>query len=156
MEICPIPKNKNDLPTAELLLNYDGPVSIKEYKQIVVWLKNECWPVFPRVVSFLVKRGVDAQDAIEYVLKSKNGLWKKNVVKHILTTWSKKDLQAFARLLPNLATDADLFGPDLVVAELLLEHNLVDAKWLKQWLEHKRKTLSEKLQEVDELLCKFE
>ncbi len=156
METCPIPVNKNDVSVAKGLSNYDGPVSEKEYQRIIVWLKDERWPVFTAVVSFLVKRGVGAQGAIEYVLKSKNGPWKKNVIKYILTTWSKTDLQVFSRFLPNLATDADLFGPDLVVAELLLEHNLVDSEWLKQWLEHKRKTLSEKVKEVDELLSKFE
>ena len=152
MTLCPIPTKKDDLATAELLPMYDGTVSDKEYRALIDWLKDENWPVFAVVVEFLVKRGVATEPAINDVLKSKNGLWKKNVIQHVLSTWPKDDLTSLSVRLTGLVTDPDPYGPDLVTARLLLDHQLIDSEWLKQWLEHKKKTLSEKVADVEELL----
>ena len=66
MKRCPVPQNKADVAIAKSLLGYEGPVSGKDYKKLIVWLKNERWPVFPFVATFLASRGAEVGEAIEH------------------------------------------------------------------------------------------
>ncbi len=152
MKRCPVPQNKADVAIAKSLLGYEGPVSGKDYKKLIVWLKNERWPVFPFVATFLASRGAEVGEAIEQVIKSKDGVWKRNIVKHLMTKWSVEDVQKFQYYLLHFVSDCDLFGPDLDAVELLLVHQLVAPDWLAQWLEFKKKNLIQKLQTVESLL----
>lgn len=156
MSTCPIPQHQADQAAAEALLAYQQPVSAQDYQRLIIWLKHEHWPVFPAVATFLGRQGIAAEAAVLRVLHSNNGLWKQNLVKHVLTNWTREDLVALPISLPNLITDPDLFGPDLATAQLLLRHHLVDSDWLKQWLAHKQKTLAKKLGEVEALIHQLE
>jgi hypothetical protein len=153
MERCPIPQHQNDLATAALLLSYQGPVSGKDYQRLLVWLKDERWPVFKPVAAFVGKQSGAAQSAINLVLKSHNGSWQKNVIQHVMSTWPPASVAAVAGQLLGMVTNPDLFGPDIVAARLLLRHQLVDTDWLQQWLAFKRNTLSSKVAEISQLLC---
>lgn len=152
MTTCPIPINKADLATAEALLTYHQPLTEAEYRQVIVWLKDENWPVFPAIATFLAQRGAEVEPAILLVLRSKNEAWKRNVVQHVLAHWPRESLVGLERSLSALVTHADVYGPDTAAARVLLQHGLGDRDWLRQWLEHKHRTLSAKVRELEALL----
>lgn len=152
MSLCPIPINKTDVAAAEALLAYHQPVTAAEYKRLIVWLKDENWPVFPAIATFLAQRGAEAEPAILLVLRSKNEGWKRNIVQHVLAHWPRASLAGLERSLSALVTHADVYGPDTAAARVLLQHGLGDRDWLRQWLEHKHRTLSAKVSELAALL----
>lgn len=154
MKKCPLPKNKSDIEVAKQLLEFNGFVSDKEYKQLVIWLKDVNWPVFRFVAPFLASRGVDANNGLWYALKSNDGTWKKNVVQYVLSQWPKSDLKESIAWLPNYVTDPDIFGPDLATIEILIGSDMVELSWLEGWLNFKKKKLADKLSEVEVLLEK--
>ncbi|MCU7869278.1 MAG: DUF5071 domain-containing protein [Candidatus Thiodiazotropha sp. (ex Lucinoma borealis)] len=139
MKKCPLPINKTDIDVAKQLSELDGFVSDKQYKQLVVWLRDVNWPVFPYVAHFLVIKGVDASNGLWYALKSNKGTWKKNVVQYVLSQCPKSDLKKCSAWLPNYVTDPDIFGPDLATIEILIGSDMVELSWLEGWLNFKKK-----------------
>jgi tRNA A37 N6-isopentenylltransferase MiaA len=63
-----------------------------------------------------------------------------------MPSWSAEGIAKCAGQLSMLATGGDVLDTDLLAMRLLARHQVVEAKWLREWMEFKFARLAERTQ----------
>lgn len=146
-----LPRDKEDAESARSLvaLGYEAvePVS----KEMLDWLKVIRSPVASVMSDFFISLGVKAVLPVRRALRSRNETLQYSVVLNVVAKWPREAIEALKPELQTLATNAGAYGTDLIALRLLVEHDLADGAWLKQWAQFKAQRLRELLSQAEEI-----
>lgn len=85
-----VPRHKFDQEAIANLRQAGREEILGAQRELLTWLQDTCWPVYPHVREVLALYINDMEEAIVEVLRHENDLtWKENVVGHLL--WYSAD-----------------------------------------------------------------
>ncbi len=146
-----LPRDKEDAKGAAALvaLGYEAVEPV--LKEMLDWLKVIRSPVASIMGEFFVSLGVRAVPPVQKALGSRNETLQYSVVLNVVAKWPHAAIEAVKPELQLLASNAGPYGTDLIALRLLVEHDLADRAWLKQWAQFKTKRLRELLLQAEEI-----
>ncbi len=119
-----IPNHKSDFTTCENLLVASDSEVIDNIDELLCWLQDINWPVYPLVKQRLLKIGIEIVDPIKRILQSDDGGWKYWIVSDFLHSFNKELMMLLYTDLKKLAehpTDDDICEEVNIVAKELIE-----------------------------------
>jgi hypothetical protein len=146
-----LPRNKDDAEGAKALVALGYPAVEPVLPQMLDWLKSNGSPVELVMCEFFASLGTRAIPAVQKALGSRHDGLKYSVVKNVISKWPSEAIAPLKVQLQGLATGSGYYGTDLIALDLLVEHQLADPAWLKEWTEFKTKRLREFLSQAERI-----
>lgn len=146
-----LPRNKDDVAGARALVDLGFPMVAPVLPQMLDWLKTNGSPVELVMREFFVGLGVNAVSVIQRALAVRHDLLKDCIVRNVVSQWPREAVAPLTTQLQALATGSGFYGTDLVALRLLVEHELADPNWLREWAQFKVKRLRELLAEAEQI-----
>jgi hypothetical protein len=150
-----LPANQDDIGRAQALIERSpdelGPV----VPRLIPWLRNDSWPVVAPVADALCRVGSIAIPAVAGVLRGKDPVLKRNVLRLVVSTWPRDDVRQVHTSLGLLVSDSQSWGADLEALQILLRHSLIDRDAASQWIAFKKARYAEfalKLSELERMV----
>jgi hypothetical protein len=151
-----LPANKDDVERARALGERSPDELGAVAPQLVRWLRHDGWPVAAPVATALCRAGRVVVPAVARALRGKDPVLKRNLLRLVVSTWPKEDVQQIHVTLGLLLSDSQSWGADLEVLDILLRHVLIDRDAASQWIDFKKRRYAEfaaRLGEVEALLA---
>lgn len=146
-----MPMNQHDVGRAQALIERSpdelGPV----IPLLIQWLRNDSWPVAAPVAVALCRVGKIAIPAVAHVLKGKDPVLKRTLLRLVVSTWPKEDVRNVHGSLGLLVSDSQSWGADLEALHILLRHSLIDHDAASQWITFKKVRYAEFALQLSEL-----
>jgi len=152
-----LPRDKDDAEGARALVALGHRTVEPVLPHMLDWLKSNGSPVALVMREFFASLGVHAVPVVQKALISRHEGLKYSVVMHVVARWPVEAIEPLKLQLQALATGSGFYGTDLIALRLLVEHQLADPVWLREWAEFKTKRLRELLsqaQYIEGLLAK--
>lgn len=146
-----LPRDRDDAEGARALVAMGYPAVAPVLPLMLDWLKSNGSPVELVMREFFALLGVDAVPAVQKALSSRHEGLKYSVVMYVVSRWPVEAIKPLKLQLQGLATGSGFYGTDLIALRLLVEHQLADQAWLKEWANFKTKRLRELLAQAEHI-----
>jgi hypothetical protein len=146
-----LPHDKDDAKGAGALVALGYPTVEPVLPHMLNWLKSNGSPVELVMREFFASLGVDAVPVVQKALVSRHEGLKYSVVMYVVARWPVEAIEPLKPQLQALATGSGFYGTDLIALRLLVEHQLADPAWLREWAEFKSKRLRELLSQAHDI-----
>ena len=113
------------------------------------WLKSNGSPVELVMREFFASLGTRAVPVVQKALASRHDGLKYSVMENVVSKWPNEAIALLKVQLQGLATGSGFYGTDLIALRLLVEHQLAEPDWLKEWAQFKTKRLRELLSQAE-------
>ncbi len=140
-----MPKNAQDIAAAKELVALGPDELATVIPEMLRHLKHHDSPVSAEFCAFFAAHGERYIERVVAVLsRATLPEVKHAILANVLPSWSRDGVAQCTGVLSMLATNPDAFNNDLLSIQLLAQHHLADAKWLRQWVDFKLGRLSER------------